>query len=138
VSDTHPVVLLHFNNFSSEAWARTGAHVSFAGRVLGCLHASLLICNPVRTRVSHIPSSENVVVDTLSHVPSKSALLATFPSLVQTLKELNGCHQFLANVELISCIMDALLQGVCTDSIALNRQLLMDPRKIISSLDALT
>jgi hypothetical protein len=80
-TDPHPVVLLHSDNSSSEAWARKGAQISFAGRALERLHVVLLICNPMGICISHILTSENVTADTLSHIPSKSSLLTTFPPL---------------------------------------------------------
>ncbi len=88
---------------------------------------------PVGIRISHIPTSENVIVDIFLHFPSESDLLMSFPSLCQTQKELSGCHDFLLNAKLISFIMDALLQGICIGPIALNRRLLMDPGRITSS-----
>ncbi len=132
-SDPHPIVLLLTDNSSSEAWAHKGARVSFAGRALGRLQAALMIANPVGFRTSHVPSKENVVADTLSRFPSESSLLTDFSPLCKTQKELSGCYRFHPNAELISCIMDALLKGVCIDPIALNKRLLTDPGRTISS-----
>ena len=131
-ADPHPVVHLLTDNSSSEAWTHKGARVSLAGRAIGRLQATLMISNPVGFRISHIPSKENVIADALSRSPSESSLLTDFPSLGQTRKELNGCRRFLPNAELISCIMEALLKGVCTDPIALNRRLLTDPGRTTS------
>ena len=132
-ADPHPVVLIRTDNSSSEAWAQKGSRVSFAGRALGRLQAALLMRNPVGLRTSHISTSENVVADTLSRFSSLNELLTSFPTLLQTQKELIGCRQFHPSAELISCIMDALLQGVCINPIALNKQLLMDPGRTTSS-----
>ena len=136
-ADPHPVVLIHTDNSSSEAWAQKGSRVSFAGRALGRLQAALLMRNPVGLRNSHISTSENVVADTLSRFSSINELLTSFPTLLQTQKELIGCRQFHPSAELISCIMDALLQGVCINPIALSKRLLMEPGRITSSPGAL-
>jgi hypothetical protein len=122
------------DNSSSEAWAQKGSHVSFTGRALGRLQASLLMRSAVGLCTSHISSSENVIADTLSHFSSESELLALFPSVLQTQKELSGYRQFHPNADLISCIMDALLHGNCINPTALNKRLLTDPRRTTSCL----
>jgi hypothetical protein len=132
-ADPHPIVLLLTDNSSSEAWAHKGARVSFAGRALRRLQAALMIANPVGYCTSHVPSKENVVADTLSRLPSESSLNTDFPYLCKTQKELSGCYQFHPKLELISCIMDALLKGICIDPIALNKPLLTDPGRTTSS-----
>jgi len=131
-ADPYPIVHLLTDNSSSEAWTHKGARVSLAGRAIGRLRAALMISNPVGFCISHVPSTENVVADALSRFPSESSLLTNFPSLCQTQKGLNGCHRFHPNAELISCIMEALLKGVCTDPIALNKRLLTDPGRTTS------
>jgi hypothetical protein len=136
-ADPYPVVLIRTNNSSCEAWARKGARVSLASCALGSLQASLLIRNPVGARFSHILTTENVVMDLLSRIPSELSLLTEFPLIYQTQKGLNGCQRFLPSAELTSCIMDALLQGVCTDPIALNKRLLAAPGRTTSLPGAL-
>ncbi|KAL3779516.1 hypothetical protein HJC23_011152 [Cyclotella cryptica] len=93
-ADPHPVVLIRTDNSSSEAWAQKGSRVSFSGRALGRLQAALLMRNPVGLRTSHISTSENVVADTLSRFSNINELLTSFPTLLQTQKELIGCRQF--------------------------------------------
>ena len=83
-ADPHLVVLIRSDNSSSEAWAQKGSHVSFAGRALGRLQASLLMRNPVGLRTSHVSTSENVVADTLSRFSSESDLISSLPPLLQT------------------------------------------------------
>ena len=108
------VVLLRSDNSSSEAWACKGAQVSFTSRASGPLQAGLMMPNPVGFHLSHIPTLENDIADTLFHYNSEVSLLTGFPSLCQTLKELNGCLQFHPNAELIYCIIEALLQNLVT------------------------
>jgi hypothetical protein len=125
--DPFPVVRIESDNTTSEAWSRKGCKDSMCGRALSRIHSSLLLGTHVGLHIARISTSDNVIADRLSRIPSVSHLPAAVHSICQDHAALRGCRQFQPNAELISAIMGALLEHASPHPVALSRRLLTSP-----------
>jgi hypothetical protein len=108
------------------------------GRDLAHLQAALLLNKGVGYRFGCFDTKLNVIADEISCIQSESSLSHKFPLLLAQPPSLLGCWCFLPNAALISSIVEVLLQTGCMDPLTPSRQLLIDPGRFTSSLDAMT
>ena len=92
----------------------------------GSLQCALMINNPVGISVAHITTKHNVIADRISRIKRKTNTIPEFSSLLQDFPQLKSCKRFHPSNELISLIMDILLQKNIIDPLAASRQLLSD------------
>ena len=95
--DPYPVVRIESDNISSKSWARKGCKDSFGGRALSRINSALMLGNPVGIQIARIATSDNVIADRLSCIPSSSHIPTAFVSLVQEHAALSGCQRFQPN-----------------------------------------
>lgn len=134
-ADPYPSVLLYADNTTAESWAIKACKKSFLGRALGRLQCALMINNPVGISVAHITTKDNVIADRISRIKKETNSLPHFHSLIQEFPQLRSCKRFHPGSELISLIMDLLLQRNTVDPLKASRQLLASLGKTsISSL----
>ena len=92
----------------------------------------MMIDNPVGIVSDHVTTIANIVADHISRIKSKSNSVLGFASLVQDFPELAGCKRFHPSAELISHIMDAILQKKFVDPMEVSSSLLKNPGQITS------
>jgi hypothetical protein len=124
--DPYPSVLLYADNTTAESWLRKSCKNSFVGRALGRLQCSLMINNPVGINVDHVTTKDNVVADRISRIKQYTDTIPDFQSLLQDFPQLSSCNRFHPSAELISLVMDVLLQRNSVDPLQASRQLLAD------------
>jgi hypothetical protein len=132
-TDPYPSVLLYADNTTAESWAIKACKRSFLGRALGRLQCALMINNPVGISVAHITTKHNVIADRISRIKRETNTIPEFSSLLQDFPQLKSCKRFHPSNELISLIMDVLLQKNIIDPLAASRQLLSDLDKTFIS-----
>jgi len=129
-SDPYPSVLLYADNTTAESWVIKACKKSFIGRALGRLQCALMINNNVGINVAHITTKDNVIADRISRVKRETNILPELTSLFQDFPQLKSCNRFLPSAELISLVMQTLLQESVPDPILASRQALCTPGKI--------
>ena len=87
---------------------------------------------PVENNVEHITIMDNMGSDRLLWAPLEAHFISVFHTLCQNYSSLNSCRHFRPSVKITSLLMDILLNKNLVDSITLNKQLLLNPDKIIS------
>ena len=97
------------------------------------LQCALLINNPVGLApVGHISSKDNEIADRISRFHSLTEALLGFEQLSQDFPQLRYCKRFQPNAELISFVLDALLNKKLQDPLQIAQQLLANPGKLIT------
>ena len=137
-SDAHPIYLLECNNTAGESWLNKGCTSSAAGRDLARLQAALLLHHGAGYHFGHVDTKSNVIADGISWIPSESSLSNNFLILLTQAPSLLGCRRFLPNADIVSLIVDVLLQTASWDPLTVSRQLLTDPGRFISYPGATT
>lgn len=129
--DPSPVVLLYADNTTAEAWIEKACKRSFLGRALGLLQGALMINNPVGINVAHITSKDNEIADRISRITCESDVLTNINILKQEFPELDSCPRFVPSAELVSLVLDTLLQKKSVDPLEVSRRILSQPGRII-------
>ena len=129
-SDPYPSVLLYADNTTAESWVIKACKKSFIGRALGRLQCALMINNNVGINVAHITTKDNVIADRISRIKRETNILPELTSLFQDFPQLKSCNRFLPSAELISLVMQTLLQESVPDPILASRQALCTPGRI--------
>ena len=115
---------------------KKGCKTAAIGCALSQLQAALMIGNPIGYTMGRISTTENVVADDISRIPSESQTHTEFLKLCTQHHRLIGCRRCQPNPVLISLLMATLLQSECVKPIALSRLLLTDPGRFTSSSGA--
>ena len=131
-SDPYPSVLLYADNSACESWMEKACNSSLIGRALSRLQCAMMINNPVGVHTAHITTTDNVIADRLSRIEHDSNSSHEFATILQDYPALAGCKRFRPSAELISHIMDAILQKKYVDPLVVNKTILTNPGQIIS------
>ena len=91
----------------------------------------MMIKNPVGIYVRHISTKINFITDKISRIKKETHSVRGFASFVQEYPELAGCKRFQPSTELISHIMDAMLQKKCINPMEVIQCILSNPGQII-------
>ena len=92
----------------------------------------MMINNPVGINPSWVSTKVNVISDEISRMKKETNSVRDFVKIIQAYPELRGCKRFQPSAELISHIMDAILQTKCIDPMQVNQCILSNPGQIIS------
>ena len=129
-SDPYPVALLWADNTTAEAWVEKACKRSAAGRALGRLQCALMINNDVGINAAHIDTKRNEIADRISRIKRESNAIPEFQHLMQDFPQLRSCSRFHPSAELVSLVMDALLQERSIDPLEASRRVLAGLGKI--------
>ena len=136
--DSHPLYRLECDNTAGESWLTKGCTSSAAGCDLARLQATLLLDQGAGYSFGRVDTKTNVIADGISRMPCETSLAHEFPLLLAQAPSLLGCWRFRPNADLISSIVDALLQTGCLDPLMASKQLLIDPGRFTTSPGATT
>ena len=125
-SGPFPTVLLYADNTTAEAWAIKACKHSLIGRALGRIQCALMINNPVGISVAYVTTKKNVIADRTSRVTREANISPSFDTLMQDFPQLKSCRRFHPSAELVSLVMDALLEEFLLDPLAASMQILAD------------
>lgn len=131
-SDPYPSVLFYADNSASESWMEKACNSSLIGRALSRLQCAMMINNDVGLHTGHITTKDNVIADRLSRIDNETNISHEFTTISQEYPVLAGCKRFLPSAELISHILDAILQKKYLDPLTINKSILTNPGQIIS------
>ena len=131
-SDPFPVVRLNADNTSADSWMETACNSSLIGRALSRLQCALMINNAVGFHTGHVTTAQNVIEDRISCIKRKTHSMSEFVQILQDYPGIAGRRRFQPSAELISHVMDAILQKKFVDPVTANNAVLNNPGQIIS------
>ena len=108
--DPNPIPLLYVDNATSETWLKKGSKISLIGRALGRIQAAFMINNPMGINANRVTTKDNKVADRISCIHIEAYLSTDMLPILQDFPSLCSCTCFQPSAELISLVLDTLLQ----------------------------
>lgn len=94
------------------------------GRSLALLQCALMMNNHVGIHVDHVTTKDNEIADRISRIDDETNAHDYFTSITQDFPQLKSCRRFHPNQELVSCVMEVLLQKKSFDPLAARDKIL--------------
>ena len=106
-----PVLLNWADNKASIKWTNVMCTANQAGRSLGRLFCALLLDNPLGINCDYIRTTDNTIADDISRLKKSNDGIYNYSSLLQDFPQLQDCKIFQPSKELLSIVVQSLLNG---------------------------